>query len=91
MIEIVLLKKKIIILKRERERRWPTSLGADFYLMRFAVTSDNSSQRTEDYRRNLVCNPSTLMLCVKYIKIYLIFSFVFYKSEGMRREVKDDY
>lgn len=31
------------------------------------------------------------MLCVKYIKIYLIFSFVFYKSEGMRREVKDDF
>lgn len=59
--------------------------------MQFAVTLHNSSLRTNDYRRNPVYNPSTLMLCVKYIKIYLIFSFVFYISEGMRREVKDDF
>lgn len=31
------------------------------------------------------------MLCVKYIKIYLIFSFVSYNSERMKREVKDDF
>lgn len=59
--------------------------------MPFAGTSDNSSQRTKDYRRDLVCNPLTLMLCGKYIKIYLIFSFVFYECEVMRREVKDDF
>lgn len=59
--------------------------------MQLAVTSDNSLERNKDYGRNSVCNPCTLVLCVKYIKIKLIFSFVFHKSEGIRREAKDGF